>query len=97
MTMPLFDGPCYEQREERDERLGKQFKAVRDLMLDGEWRSLRQIAATLGYPESSVSARLRDMRKPKFGGYVVERRHVERGLYLYRVQEYKNAIERKAT
>lgn len=80
-----FDGPCYENREDRDSRLGKQFKAVRDLMLDGAWRSLTEISETVGYPEASVSARLRDLRKPKFGSYTVERKHVERGLYIYRV------------
>jgi len=38
-------------------------------------------------PEASVSARLRDLRKAKFGGYRVERQRVRegRGLYHYRL------------
>lgn len=34
---------------------------------------------------ASISARLRDLRKPKFGGYVVERRRRTVGTWEYRV------------
>lgn len=82
-----FDGATYD-RERDGERLGAQMKAVRDLMLsgDGEWRTLPYIAAWVGYPEASVSARLRDLRKEKFGAYNVERRYVANGLWEYRVK-----------
>ena len=43
------------------------------------------IAEAVGSPEASVSARLRDLRKPAFGGHTVERQYVERGLFRYRV------------
>jgi hypothetical protein len=38
-------------------------------------------------PEGSVSARLRDLRKDKFGGFEVERKRdsIEKGLFLYRL------------
>jgi hypothetical protein len=62
-----------------------QLTKVRDLMLDGQWRSLIEIAAATGSPQASVSARLRDLRKAKFGGYTVERRLLSPGLYEYRV------------
>lgn len=82
-----FDGATYE-RERDGDRLGAQMKAVRDLMLsgDGAWRTLPHIAAWVGYPEASVSARLRDLRKTKFGAYNVERRYVANGLWEYRVK-----------
>jgi len=44
------------------------------LMSDGVFRSLAGIAHATGFPEASISARLRDFRRPKFGGYTVERR-----------------------
>ena len=66
-------------------RLSHQLSAVKALMLDGQWRSLSQISVHTGSPQTSVSARLRDLRKHEFGGLTVERRHVANGLYEYRV------------
>ena len=84
MTYP-FGGATYKPARD-GKRLSKQFERVRDLMLDGEWRTLRDIADALGIPESSASARLRDLRKPEFGSYLVERRYIDNGLYRYRVR-----------
>lgn len=67
------------------ERLGAQLLRVRDLMADGLWRTLGEISAELGAPQASVSARLRDLRKPRFGGFRVQRRRVGEGLFAYRV------------
>ena len=79
-----FDGPAY--RPDRDDRrLGSQLDRVRDLMLDGVWRTLGEIADVTGDPAASVSAQLRHLRKEKFGSYRVERQHVEGGLFEYRV------------
>jgi len=70
---PPIDGKTHVP--ERDgPRLGHQMLAVLELMRDGVWRTLREISNTLNYPEASVSARLRDFRKDKFGGHTVERR-----------------------
>lgn len=88
---PDFDGETYE-RERDHARLGKQLRAVRDVMLDARWRTLADISWMLNVghrkhytPESSISARLRDLRKPKFGGYTVERRYAGEGLWEYRL------------
>lgn len=64
------------------ERLGDQLKAVFEFVKTGEWVTLRQIAAHVGAPEASVSARLRDIRRL---GFTVEREYVLRGLHRYRV------------
>jgi hypothetical protein len=56
-------------------------------MLDGKWRTLRQIADSLRYPEASVSARVRDLRKPKFGAMDVKRQRVAGGLWEYRISK----------
>lgn len=67
-------------------RLSRQVVRVQDLMRDGQWRTLRDIATTVGASEPSASARLRDLRKPAFGSYNVERRKSGvPGVYEYRI------------
>jgi hypothetical protein len=81
-----FDGVTF--KPERDgKRLQSQLSAVFELMRDGKWRTLSQISASIGAPAQSVSARLRDLRKTKFLGAVVERRFVSNGLFEYRIVE----------
>jgi len=82
--IPYFDGPAYEPTLDC-ERLSKQHERLKALMLDGKWRTLGRIADEIHAPESSVSAQLRHLRKPRFGSYTVERRRVEGGLWEYRV------------
>lgn len=87
MTTPHFNGPAYDVEHDLW-RLSDQHTRVRDLMLDGAWRTIREIAAITGDPESSVSAQLRHLRKRRFGSYTVERTHSgdrKRGLHKYRV------------
>lgn len=81
-----FDGSTYEPARD-GARLSRQLTKVRNLMLDGKWRTLGEIAVECEIPEQSASARLRDCRKNKFGGYRVDREPVpgQRGLYRYRV------------
>ena len=67
------------------ERLDNQHAEVWELMRDGEWRCLRDISLLTGHPEASISARLRDFRKDRYGAHVVDRRHVQGGLWEYRV------------
>jgi hypothetical protein len=47
----------------------------------GGWCTLSQIAAKCGDPEASVSARIRDFRKPRFGGHRVDRQRDGRLTY----------------
>jgi hypothetical protein len=79
-----FDGSTY--THDRDgKRLGQQYLRVFGVMKDGQWRSLSDIRRVTKDPESSVSARLRDMRKERFGSLQVERRYVADGLYEYKL------------
>lgn len=72
--------------EDRDgDRLNKQARAVWRVMRDGNWHTLEEIERVTGHPQASVSARLRDFRKPKFGGHTVERHNLGHGLWIYRV------------
>jgi hypothetical protein len=54
-------------------------------MADGDWRTLHEISARTSDPLQSISARLRDFRKQKFGGHTLERRNISGGLFEYRL------------
>lgn len=88
-----FDGTTYEP--ERDcARLTKQFTRVWDVMKDGRWRTLAELHAATKDPEASISARMRDFRKEKFGAHDVQRRHLHDGLFEYRlVINHKDLFE----
>jgi len=80
----LFDGPDVSEKD--TVRLTGQLSKVRSLMSDGQWRTLAEIAAVAHGSEAGVSARLRDLRKPRFGNNSVERRRrTSNGLWEYRV------------
>jgi len=85
MQMNLrFDGADY-NRDRDDARLTGQILRVWNCVSDGGWRTLKQIAQETGDPEASVSAQLRHLRKPRFGGHTVEREYIDNGLYKYRL------------
>lgn len=79
-----FDGGTYEPEQDAA-RLTGQLHAVMALMKDGEFRTLRQIADQVNGSEAGVSARLRDLRKPRFGGHTVNRQRVDGGLFSYQL------------
>ncbi len=84
MNNPDFDGKTYDPARDKG-RLTKQIQRVFAAMVGGKWRTIAGIAHLTGDPEASVSARLRDLRKPKFGGHKVEREYVARGKWKYRL------------
>lgn len=87
-----FDGASFGAYP-NEARLKVQLDRVRSLMFDGKWRTLEEISDAIEHstsqkcPTSSVSARLRDLRKSKFGAYTVKKRVREghKGLWEYRV------------
>ena len=87
-TGPAFDGPEYQAHYD-NKRLTSQLDRVRNLMLDGAWRTLPEIHAKTGDPAASISAQLRHLRKMRFGSYLVDRRargSREHGLFEYRIR-----------
>lgn len=83
----LFDGRTFEPHHDAI-RLSGQLARVRDLMSDQRWRTLAEIVDAVGGSEAGVSARLRDLRKSRFGGFTVDRRRrgaPSAGLWEYRV------------
>lgn len=84
-------GPAFERPIDRD-RILKQHEVIRDWMLKRIWATLAEIESALGYPQASVSAQLRHLRKKQFGGYLVEkRRRIERG-FITGTWEYRVMI-----
>ena len=78
------DGKTFAKAKD-EKRLNKQARAVWNLMRDGIWRTLAEISNATREPEASISARLRDFRKPKFGGHQVWRRRRTEGAWEYRL------------
>jgi hypothetical protein len=66
-------------------RLNRQAHAVFRVMADGRWHTLHDLSVAAGAPEASCSARLRDLRKPRFGRHRVERDYLGDGLWQYRL------------
>ena len=77
-----------------------------DVMLSARqcetWLTLDELSKLTHYPPASISAQLRHLRKPEFGGYAVEKRQraegrILRGEDFGTVWEYqlKRAIRRK--
>jgi len=81
-----FDGATY-QREFDFNRLSNQLQRVFNLMSDNEWRTLEEISYETGGSQASVSARLRDLRKSKFGNHTINRRRLNGGLFQYQLKE----------
>lgn len=88
-----FDGKTYNEKLDGP-RLKKQLDRVREYMLAifPSWKSLSEISEELAklypntrFPEASISARLRDLRKPKFGNYTVKSKRRSSGLWEYLV------------
>ncbi len=84
---PHFNGPDYIPKIDHS-RLENQHEKIKQLMLDGIWRTCSEISDELGYPETSISAQLRHLRKDRFGGFTVNRRRrTIGGLNEYQVLE----------
>lgn len=82
-VQPSFDGPDLEPADTT--RLSRQLDRVKAYMLQAGWQTLREIEDATGYPQASISARLRDLKKLRFGGYHVARQRRSQGTWEYLV------------
>ena len=69
-----------------------QGEVIRDAMISAAecdtWLTLREIADMTRFGESSISAQLRHLKKPEYGGYRIEKRHRSgEGSALIRLQK----------
>ena len=74
-------------------RLTSQRAQVFELMRDGEWRTLLEIAAQVEGLTTALSARLRDLRKPQFGEHTVQSRPRHGGTWEYRLLVNNGQLE----
>jgi hypothetical protein len=82
---PRFDGETIDDALDTH-RLRRQLDRVRMILLsEYRWHTLAEIRINSGIPEASVSARLRDLRKEKFGGYTIDRQRRSPGTFEYRM------------
>lgn len=88
-----FTGSDYTPMRD-DPRLTGQLLRIWRVMCGGAWLSLGRIATLTGDPEASVSAQLRHLRKARFGGHQVDKRHTGDGLYEYHVTPGNAALVR---
>ena len=58
---------------------------VRAIMMDGKPHTLVELGAALGCGNitTGVSARVRDLRKPEFGGHTIVSKRVDGGVWQY--------------
>lgn len=83
-TRAQIHGSDYKPERDRA-RLTGQLEKIYELMKDGKWRTLEEVAKKTGAPSPSVSAQMRTLRKEPFY-MTVEKRHVGGGLYEYSIK-----------
>jgi hypothetical protein len=80
----MFDGASDGQT-----RLTAQIEVVRVILSDHKWHTLVDLQTRMPHTsDASISARIRDLRKPRFGGHVITSRRVQGGggTYEYRLE-----------
>lgn len=90
LDLARFDGS--DIKPERDNaRLSGQIQRVYDVMSSGRYMTHAQIRLAIRGKfgvedkETSISAQVRNLRKPRFGGHTIQSRHIKNGLYEYRI------------
>jgi hypothetical protein len=84
---PHFQGSDYVAKYDHA-RLTGALKRIFDLMSDGKYRTLSEIAHATGTPEGSVGAQLRNLKKAPFGSHGVPKRirgNRSGGLWEYKL------------
>jgi len=69
-------------------RIMGQMERVKAYLLNQQWSTLADIEAFTGYPQASISAQIRHLRKARFGSYTVTKRRKsggQGGTWEYRV------------
>lgn len=83
-SLTPFNGSDYDHNRDAP-RLTEQIQRVFTVLSDRNWHALSHIAMLTGDPEASISAQIRHLRKARFGGWEIEKKHMGNGLYLYRL------------
>lgn len=92
--LPGFGGETFDPELDA-ERLGRQMRRVVEAMGDTEWHTLAELSRMTGDPEASISARIRDLRKPP-RYWLIERERIDHGgQWRYRLVGADPNRERK--
>ncbi len=96
MLERLFAGSDYDAQADY-KRLKSQVDRIFALMKDGNWRTLTEIKDELetryplvSFPESSISAQLRNLRKTSGGAHIIEKKRrgkISNGVFEYQLKE----------
>jgi hypothetical protein len=82
-----FGGDQY--HDEDEQKLRRNTDAIRELLVGhpGQWFSVAEIrrACKLS-PDTEVTARLRDLRKPRWGAWAIDCERQRDGVYRYRLR-----------
>ncbi len=83
-------GPAYDEQID-GKRVAYQMDRVKAHLANHKWWTLAELALYTGDPESSISAQIRHLRKPRFGGHTIEkrRRACSGGTWEYRMRPTK--------
>ena len=81
-----FDGITCDKKTD-GARMRSQLDSVRKEMKSGKWFTLDELSALCGGSVASISARIRDLRKDKFGALPMQGRRIPGvdGLWEYRM------------
>lgn len=66
-------------------RLARQLALVRAAMSDGQPHTLAELARAASCSTASASARVRDLRKPRYGAHTVSRTYIDNGVWEYAI------------
>jgi hypothetical protein len=99
----LFDGHADDEGSIKDARLSSQlvrtFEVMNTYRTGGEgdhafgyWYTLQELAVKVNASEASVSARIRDLRKDRFGGWTINKVQWKTGLYVYGLDQDAGGI-----
>jgi len=67
-------------------RLGGGMLRVLKVMIDGEPRTIPEIITQARVSPMSASRFIRYLRKPEFGGFIINKNYITGGLYYYSLQ-----------
>jgi hypothetical protein len=70
---PDFCGSDYDSAINK-KRLTGQLERVFKVLSDGKYHTLKEVERLTGDPQASISAQIRHLRKPAFGGYEIAKR-----------------------
>ena len=88
-----FDGYTYDPNEAYN-RLTSQLARIRWHMTHptGKWWTLKELSRVSNGSEASASARVRDLKKKRYGGFPIQSRRIVGGLWYYRVMQTEEQL-----